>query len=244
MARWPRGSGRAGSSLFGGTARQGARRHRQSPAPLDSIRRTDLDAGDDGFAPERRPWRAHPRRARRAARGRTLRARCLSSLAPDVRDRGTRHRSRPVPVSARRPQDRPRSTAHARLRAPGLRARGARRIIPDVDRRRVERAVSTRRRHAALGCDRRRLRIVGQPARGSVPAHARSRQRNWHGVYRASHGLWKHRPAKRLGGGVHAQPIERRQAALWRVPTQRPRRRRRRGDPHSGRADDRCCAPR
>ena len=73
----------------------------------------------------------------------------------------------------------------------------------------------------------------------SIPTHARDRQRRQHRMHGPGDGLRQHRPSKRIGRGVHAKPVERRQAAVRRVPAQRPGRGRRRGASHAGGADGR-----
>ena len=203
---------------------------------LGPLRRALVDAGHDGHGAEPRPERPH-RRGSRRDRAAALRLRQLSPLHPDVRRRRPRRRSLPVRGPARRAQAPERLPARHRSRDRGPRASD--RVLPGDRAEADRRAVPAGRRAAALGCDRRGLRLLDDAACGHLPAPARHRRDHGHCRHRAGHGVRQPRRQQRYRGGVHARPVDRRQALLRRVPGQRAGRGRGRRHPHAAAADAR-----
>ena len=72
------------------------------------------------------------------------------------------------------------------------------------------------------GADQRRVRQLGQRPRRRLPAPVRHPRHVGHRGQRADHGLRQHRRGVGHGRGLHAQPRERREHVLRRVPRQRP----------------------
>ena len=89
----------------------------------------------------------------------------------------------------------------------------------------------------ALGRHQRRLRQLGQRPRRRLPAHVRHPRRLGHGGQRPDDGLRQHRRRERHRRGLHAQPRQRRERVLRRVPRQRPGRGRRRRRAHPAPGD-------
>ena len=87
---------------------------------------------------------------------------------------------------------------------------------------------------SADGRDRRRLRLVDERPRDRLPPQVQHSDRVGHRRQRAGDGLRQHRRTLRLGRRVHAQPGQRRQGVLRRVPDQRAGRGRRRRRAHAG----------
>ncbi len=166
-----------------------------------------------------------------------LRLRLLPPLRQHVRrrrarlQRGRRHRGR-------------------RLRGPsrgdeggeGRRARhGSHRRRPQAARRRVQgggqgdhrRRLPRRPARAAVGRDQRRVRQLEQRPRRRLPPHVRHPRRLGHGGQRADDGLRQHRRRERHRRRLHAQPRQRRERLLRRVPRQRAGRRRGRRGAHA-----------
>ena len=86
---------------------------------------------------------------------------------------------------------------------------------------------------AALGRHRGRLLVLDEPARHHVSAPQHHSGGLGHGRFGASHGVRQH--GRDLGHRrrLHAQPLDRRARALWRVPRERAGRRRGGGHPHA-----------
>ena len=89
----------------------------------------------------------------------------------------------------------------------------------------------------ALGRHQRRVRQLGQRPRRRLPPHVRHPRRLGHGGQRADDGLRQHRRRLRHRRGLHAQPRQRRERVLRRVPRQRPGRGRRRRRAHAAPGD-------
>ena len=87
---------------------------------------------------------------------------------------------------------------------------------------------------SADGRGRRRLRLVDERPRDRLPPQVQHPDRVGHRRQRAGDGLRQHRRRLGLGRRVHAQPGQRRERVLRRVPHQRAGRRRRRRRPHAG----------
>ena len=211
--------------------RAAVRRPRQSAARVGALRRPRLDAGHDGHRAQPRPQRRHRRGAGAAVRRPALRLRFLPPLHPDVFQRRARHRASQLRGHSGGPQVA--RGLHARHRTdrrrlgrrggalPGARARGEGRAVPAGPAR------------AALGRDRRGVRLVDERARHHLSPPARHSGKLGHRGQRAGHGVRQH--GRHLGDRrrLHPQSVDRREAALRRVPDQRPGRGRRRRHPHA-----------
>ena len=103
----------------------------------------------------------------------------------------------------------------------GARRGGARRAVPAGPAR------------AAVGRDRRGVRLVDEPARHHLSPPAQHPGKLGHRGQRAGHGVRQH--GRDLGDRrrLHPQSLDRREAALRRVPDQRPGRGRGRRHPHA-----------
>src|SRR5882724_5433617 len=95
------------------------------------------------------------------------------------------------------------------------------------------RAVPAGAARPALGRDRRGVRLVDERTRHHLPAPARHSGKLGHRGQRAGHGVRQH--GRHLGDRrrLHAQSVDRRAAALRRIPDQRPGRGRGRRHPHA-----------
>ena len=142
-------------------------------ARLRALGRARLDAGHDGHGPQPRAQRRRRRRAGARDRQRALRLRLLPPLRPDVRRRRARRSSRrrqgSRPVRAHPRHEEAVARRRARHGADGGGAQGARRRVQGRVRERKRIRLPGGPVGAALGRDRRRVRFVGQPARGHLP---------------------------------------------------------------------------
>ena len=159
--------------------------------------------------------------ARRSSRPQ-IRLRHLSPLHPDVCRRGARHRPRSVRRGARELQKSQR--LRTRHRAQGRALGGGDRPLQGAGRAGAWPALPAGSARAALGRDRRRVRLLAQRARHRLSAAARHSRRLGHGGHRAGHGVRQYGRAQRHRRRVHAQSLNRRQRALRRVPGQCARR--------------------
>ena len=92
---------------------------------------------------------------------------------------------------------------------------------------------------AALGRDRRRVRLLETPARRHLPPHQRHPRGLGHRRQRPGDGVRQHGRGLRHRRRLHPQPLDRRQGLLRRVPGQRAGRGRRRRHPHAAAPDHR-----
>ena len=177
---------------------------------------------------------------RAKTRQRALRLGHLPPLRADVR----RRRARPEAAAEDRASTRS-STALDELKQKRGVARGHR---ADADGPRGAGRATSRRRQgahrqglprgparAAVGRDRRRLRLVEQRPRHRLPRDVRHPRRLGHGGQHLLDGLRQHGRRLRHRRRLHARPGHRREALLRRVPDQRPGRGRRRRHPHAAR---------
>ena len=102
--------------------------------------------------------------------------------------------------------------------------------IPGACRRRL-RAVPAGPDGAAQACHRGCVRQLEQPPRGPLPQEEQDLRRPGHRRQRAVHGLRQQGQHVGHGRRVHAQPRQRCEGILRRLPGKRPGRRRRRGHP-------------
>ncbi len=107
------------------------------------------------------------------------------------------------------------------------------RALPRARPRGEGRAVPAGSARPALGRDRRGVRLVDERARHHLSPPARHSGKLGHRGQRAGHGVRQH--GRHLGDRrrLHAQSLDRREAALRRIPDQRPGRGRRRRHPHA-----------
>ena len=201
--------------------REALRRPRRPAARLRPLRRGDLDAGDDGHDPQRRP-RRRVGRGPGGARGQPpLRLRLVPAADPDVRRHGRRRRRPPLRVGALLAEARARGRAGRR--ADRRRPRRARRALQG-DLRGLDRpAVPAGRARAARTRGRGRVQVVGHAARPGVPPRARDPGRPRHGRERRPDGV--RQQGRDLGDRrrVHARPVHRRARDVRRVPRRTPR---------------------
>ena len=232
IRRTSKAAGRGGARPGRPHHRQDVRRRDQSAARLGALRRPRLDAGHDGHGAQSRPQRRDGGGAGEEVRRPALRLRQLSPLHHDVLRRRARPRSSPC----------------SRRSSTSTRTRTATRLDTDLTaddwaalveryKARVEeeqrQAVPAGPARAALGRHRRRVRLVDEPARHHLSPPARHPGELGHGGQRAGDGVRQH--GRHLGDRrrLHAQSVDRREAALRRVPDQRPGRGRRRRHPHA-----------
>ncbi len=91
----------------------------------------------------------------------------------------------------------------------------------------------------AVGRDRRRLRVVDEPARDDLSAIARDPRRLGHRGQCPGDGVRQYGDGLRDRRRLHPQPVDRHGRVLRRIPGQRPGRRCRRRHPHPATPDDR-----
>ena len=97
----------------------------------------------------------------------------------------------------------------------------------------TERAVPAGCRRAAVGRDRRGVRLVDEPARHHLSPPAQHSGKLGHRGQRPGHGVRQHGRDVGDRRRLHAQSFDRREAALRRVPHQRAGRGRGRRHPHA-----------
>ena len=163
----------------------------------------------------------------------------LPALHPDVRQRRAGDSQGRLRARVRGRQEGERREAGHRSRREGA-ARGRLALQgrrPEEDRQVVP-AGSAR---AAQDVARRRVPLVDEPARDRVPPHLRHPRSHRHRRQRADDGVRQHRRSIGDRRRLHAQPGDRREGVLRRVPHQRAGRGRRLRRPHAA-ADPRARA--
>ena len=237
LPRGPGAGGRRRGRRDRARAGHEVRRSREPAPGLGALRRPGLDAGHDGHGAQPRPERPHGRGLGGAQRGPPLRLRQLPPLHPDVRRRGPGRGPLLVRGGARGAEaGQGRPLRHRARRGGALTARQA----LQADRRQGHRqGLPAGPEGPALGCDRRRLRLLGDAARGHLPPPQRHRPRHGHGRERAGDGVRQHGRGLRHGCRLHPQSLDRREGLLRRVPDQRPGRGRGGRHPHAAAADPR-----
>ena len=226
------GARRRSASAVGATLR----RRDIAAARLGALRRARLDARHDGHHPQPRPQRRDGEGPRRQVRQRALRLRQLSPLHPDVRRRRARRRSRRVRGHPRQPQEPQRLLARHRPRR--RRLAGGDRRLQGGGRARDRQAVPAGHHRAAVGRDRRRVRLLAErsapsptaacttsPTAGARPSTCRP----WCSATSAT--------ARPPASPSRAIPSTGEKRDLRRVPDQRAGRGRRRRHPHAAAAD-------
>ena len=136
----------------------------QAAAGLGALRRPRLDARHDGHRAQPRPQRRDRRRPGRRVRTTALRLGQLPPLRPDVR-RGRARRRRTT--ASRRSSSRP-SSSRGVTEDTELAAEDWQRVVDgfkDIVRGRDRQAVPAGPAAAALGRDRRGVRLLDEPAR-------------------------------------------------------------------------------
>ena len=212
---------------------QAARRRRRPAARVGALGCAVLDAGDDGHRPQPRAQRRRRSGAREADRQRALRVRLVPPLRADVRqDR------------ARRPRRR-------------LRGRARTSCVEDAGRRDRHRALGRGPRRAwsttfkGIVQAEAGVEFPQRPARSSCGYAIEAVFKSWNGDARAIYRRMEKHPRRPRHRGqraddgvrqqgrrlrhrrrVHAQPVDRREPALRRLPHERAGRRRRRRHPH------------
>ena len=213
--------------------RQEIRRRRRPAAGLGALRVGHVDAGHDGHHPQPRPQRDHARGADPPHRQRALRLRRVAALHPAVRQGRARRARRGVRRAVRGRQDarrrqagraaRPRRPARCRRALPARRAAAHR---PSVPGRPVRAARDRHQGGVQLLDGQARHRLSPR-----VQDHAGHGER--HRGQRGDHGVRQHGQRQRHRRGLHAQPGDRREPAVRRVPHQRAGRGRGGGHPHA-----------
>ncbi len=209
----------------------------EEPAPrLRPLRRPGLDAGHDGHHPQPRPQRQDgrgPRRQDRATSASPSTATAASSrctaTSSSVSSPSTRTTSTPS-----RPSSRERSTSAASRSDADLTADDLKDLVAAF-----KAAIKEKTGHefpddsppAALGRDRRRLRLVDERPGHRLPQDVRHPRGLGHGRQRPAHGLRQHGRRLRHRRRLHPRPGHRRERLLRRVPHERPGRGRRRRHP-------------
>ena len=230
----------SGHRLARAADRQEVRRPEEPAARLGALRRPRLDAGHDGHDPQPRPERRDRRGAGDQDRQPALRVGLLPPLRPDVlrrrarRAEAGRRGSRSVRDGHSRPQARALSPGHRRHEADRRRSQGAGRALQGPGQGPVRQAVPEIAVGPAARRRRRGLRIVDERPGDRLPPQVQHPDRVGHRRQRPGDGLRQHRRELRLGRRVHAQPGERRQGVLRRVPDQRAGGGRRRRRAHAG----------
>ena len=211
---------------------QAARRRRRPAARVGALGRAVLDAGDDGHGPQPRAQRRVGAGPREADRQRALRVRLVPPLRADVRqDRARRPRRR---CSRRR------CTTSSRTKGVDRRHRARRPTTSRVWSRRSRRSCTTEAgvefphdpHGAARLRDRGGVQVVERRAGARLPPHGEDPRRPRHRGQRADDGVRQQGRRLRHRRRVHAQPVDRREHALRRLPHERAGRRRRRRHPH------------
>ena len=172
---------------------------------------------------------------------RALRLGLLPPLRPDVRRRRARRAEAPgrgpraVRDGHRDAQARALSPGHRGHQADGRRpARSWSRRFKALVKERAGKQLPGVAVGSAARRRRRRVRLVDERPRDRLPPQVQHPDRVGHRRQRAGDGLRQHRRQLRLGRRVHAQPGQRRQGVLRRVPDQRAGRGRRRRRAHAG----------
>ena len=169
-----------------------------------------------------------------------LRLGLLPPLRPDVRRRrprraeARRRGSRSVRDGDSRPQARALSPGHRRHQADRRRSQGAGRPLQGAGQGTRRQAVPELPVGSAARRRRRGLRLVDERSRDRLPPQVQHPDRVGHRRQRPGDGLRQHRRHLGFRRRVHAQPGERRQGVLRRVPDQRAGRGRRRRRAHAG----------
>ena len=231
LSRWAARAGRRRAARDRPYHRQGIRRRHQSAPGLGALGGARVDAGHDGHRAQPRPQRRDGRGAGAQVGRSTLRLRFLSSLHHDVFRRGARLRPSPLRGNPRRPQGQER--LHARHRSFGRRLDRARAALQGAARGGARRAVPAGSAPAAVGGDNRGVRLLDEPARDHLSAPAQHPGKLGHGGQRPGHGVRQHGHDLGDRRRLHAQSVDRRQAALRRVSDQCPGRGRGRGHSHA-----------
>ena len=180
----------------------------QAAAGLGPLRRPGLHAGDDGHRAQPRPERPDGGRPRRRLRRPALRLGQLPPLHPDVRQRRARRRPPPLRGDHRAREARPRRDRGHRPHRAGLAPRG-RRLQGDGGRGH-RRALPAGPRRAALGRDRRRLRVLDERPRQHLSPAARHPGRT--GAPRSTSRRWSSATWARIARPASASPATRRPA--------------------------------
>ncbi len=184
VPRRPRRAGARRRRLRREPAGAALRRPREAAARLRALRRPRLDARHDGHRAQPRPERRRRRGPGARDRRRALRLRLLPPLRPDVR------RRRPGPQAARaRKTTRSRRILEAKKHARGVAPRHRADRRSDLRELVVEfkDEIWKRKQHrvprgplgAALGRGRRRLRLLGEPARRRPTAACTTSPADW-----------------------------------------------------------------
>ena len=170
---------------------------------------------------------------------RPLRVRQLSPLHADVRQRRARDSQERVRARVRRRQGVARREAGHRAGRTGAARR--RRALQGRRQEAHGQGVPAGSDGAAEDGARRRVPLLDEPARAGIPPHLRHPGLHRHGRQRADDGVRQHRRSVGHGRRLHAQPRDRQEGVLRRIPDQRAGRGRRRRHPHAA-ADPRARA--
>ncbi len=228
-----RGAGRRRrSAQVGKHHRQDVRRRDEPAAGLGALRRARLDAGHDGHGPQPRPQRRDRRgagaRSPATARFAYDSYRRFIQCIPTSCSASTTSISRNSSTTTRSSQGYTLDTDLTADDWAELVERYKKRVAG-----RARQAVPAGPARAALGRDRRGVRLVDEPARHHLSPPARHPGELGHGGQRAGHGVRQH--GRDLGDRrrLHPQSVDRREEALRRIPHQRAGRGRRRRHPHA-----------
>ena len=188
--------------------------------------------GHDGHHPEPRPERRGGRGAEAPHVERPVRLRQLPPIHADVRLGGAGDPEVARSSTSSTPSRRPRACRSTRISTRLRCARSSRRYKAVV-RKHSGKPLPAGSERAAEDGAQRRVPLVEQPAREGVSPHLRHPGLDRHRRQRADDGVRQHRRPVGHRRGLHAQPGDRRQGVLRRVPDQRPGRGRGRRHPHA-----------
>ena len=220
-------------------ARRQLRRPGGSAAGLGPLRRARFDAGHDGHRPQPRPQRRDGGGPGRRQRRPALRLGQLSPLHPDVRRRRARPRPPPVRGSARERQAgqaAPCSTPSSTRDDWQSWSPPTRQIVEEGHRP----ALPAGPAGAALGRDRRGVRLLDDAARRSPTAGCTTSRRRWGTAVNVQAMVFGNMGEDCATGVAFTRnPSTGEKRVLRRIPGQRPGRGRRRRHPHAAAPDQR-----
>ena len=226
----------ARSSRSGEGGRQ-VRRSGESAARLGPLGRARLDAGHDGHGPQSRPQRRDRRGARRTAGDPRFAWDSYRRFIQMYSDVVLGHRSR---RSSRRRSRSPRKT-RASSSTPSSTAEDWQELVAELQGRVVEelgQALPAGRARAALGRDRRGVRLAGNRTAPVTYRRLNDIPGDWGTAVNVQAMVFGNMgETSATGVAFTRDPVDRRDALLWRIPDQRAGRGRRRRHPHAAVSD-------
>ena len=213
--------------------RQDVRRRQRPAAGLGALGRPRLDARHDGHGPQPRPQRRHGRGAGEDVGRSPLRLRQLSPLHHDVFRRRARRRPRPLRGDPRRATRSRRATCSTPTSTPTTGTGSSSALQGAREGARSASAFPQDPHEQLWGAIGAVFSLLDERARQHLSAAAQHPGELGHRRQRAGDGVRQH--GRHLGHRrrLHPQSLDRREAALRRVPDQRAGRGRRRRHPHA-----------